>query len=354
MQVGGVNVRSALTKKVLIDCTLGRSAGRVVLLGFAPARLLHKLSFADVLNEDTGCGYQRRLNAQHSLDFRRYIQQEHSSTIPLTFNLRPRSDDGWRVVERGKRSAQLELTADANKLLAQVDCQHRLGYLGDLDVELPFMCFVGLTEREETEVFSVINSKARGLNTSLLDFHDAQLSADLAADRPELFVALYLKNDPTSPWYRQLDLGGASTSGMARRASLRTLQKAVKRFLSRTRLARTHPMDAVARMVLDFWSAVTLTLSEPWAHPRRHFLTKGIGVYALMDIAADLYAEAPPGAVCDKRYFAAALTDFAGTFDWTTEGPLKGLGGESGVKTAVALIRAARSKTRLKVVAGGR
>lgn len=340
--------------RLIIDCTLGRSANRAVLLGFAPALILHSLSFADVLNEDTGRGYQRRFNAQHSLDFRRYIQQDASSTIPLTFNLRPRSDGSWRIVEGDNRLVHLEMATDAGKLLAQVDCQHRLGYLGDLDVELPFMCFVGLTEREEMEVFSVINSKARGLNTSLLDFHDAQLSSDLAADRPELFVALYLKNEPTSPWYRQLDLGGASTSGMARRASLRTLQKAVKRFLSRTRLARTHSMDTVARMVLDFWSAVTLTLPEPWAHPRKHFLTKGIGVYALMDLAADLCAEAPPGTVCDKHYFAAALIDFAGTFDWTTEGPLKGLGGESGVKTAITLIRTARSKTRLKVVAGGR
>jgi DNA sulfur modification protein DndB len=51
------------------------------------------------------------------------------------------------------------------------------------------MCFLGLTEREEMEVFNVINSKAKGLSTSLLDFHDATLAADLASDRPELFIA---------------------------------------------------------------------------------------------------------------------------------------------------------------------
>ena len=354
MQIAEPSSGAVPVTRLTIDCIRGRSANRDVLVGFAPARLLHSLSFADVLNEDTGHGYQRRFNAQHSLDFRRYIQQDASTTIPLTFNLRPRTDDAWRIVDRGSRSVQLELAQDAGKLLAQVDCQHRLGYLGDLDVELPFMCFLGLTDREETEVFSVINSKARGLNTSLLDFHDAQLSADLGGDRPELFVALYLKNEPTSPWYRQLDLGGTSTSAMARRASLRTLQKAIKRFLSRTRLARTHSIETVARIVLDFWSAVTVTLPEPWAQPRKHFLTKGIGVYALMDLAADLCAEAPQDRLPDKRHFAAALGDFAGTFDWTTEGPLKGLGGESGVKTAVTLIRTARGKPRLKVVTNGR
>src|SRR5262249_16848190 len=140
---------------------------------------------------------------QHSLDFRRYIQKPSSAAIPLTFNLRPRTDKAWRLVEIDRRRAKLRIREDAGKVLAQVDCQHRLGHLGDLAIELPFMCFIGLSEREEMEVFNVINGKAKGLSTSLLDFHDAQLSVDLAADRPELFIALFLKNEPRSPWYRQ-------------------------------------------------------------------------------------------------------------------------------------------------------
>lgn len=336
---------------VKIDCMLGQSAGRRVLVGYAPATLLHALSFADVLDEDTGRGYQRRFNSQHSLDFRRYIQKEASSTIPLTFNLRP--GNGCRVVELSSRRARLEIPSETEKVLAQVDCQHRLGHLGDLSIELPFMCFIELSQREEMEIFNVINSKAKGLSTSLLDFHDAQLSTDLAADRPELFVALFLKNDPRSPWYQQLDLGGASSSGMARRASLRTIQKAIKRFLTRTKIIPTNSAEFAAQVVLDFWSAVVMALPDAWSKPRKHLLTKGIGVYALMDLAADLYAECRRGQSCNKKYFAAALADFATEFDWSTDGPLKGLGGEGGVKTAIGLIREARKKSRLKVVSNG-
>lgn len=336
-----------------IPCTLGRSADRPVLMGFAPAKVLYALSFADVLDEASGRGYQRRFNAQHSLDFRRYIQRSGSATIPLTFNLRPRTDYAWRITEGAGRTAILELAKNAGKLLAQVDCQHRLGHLGDLDIELPFMSFIGLSDREEMEVFSIINGKARGLSTSLLDFHDAQLSNDLGHDRPELYIALYLKNEPGSPWYQQLDLGGSSTSGMTRRASLRTLQKAIKRFLAVTKLTRTGSIEDAAHIVLEFWSAVTVVMAEPWTQPRKHLITKGIGVYALMDLAADLYADAPPGMPVDKRYFAAALQDFAGDFDWTSDGPLKGLGGEGGVKAAVTLLRAARRKSRLRVVGRG-
>lgn len=327
----------------------GKSADRVVLLGFAPARLLYSVSFADVLNEDTGHGYQRRFNSQHSLDFRKYIQHEGSSTIPLTFNVRPSTDGLWRLLEGAGGAAILELDPSGGRLLSQVDCQHRLGYLNDLDIELPFMCFVGLSEREEMEVFNVINSKAKGLSTSLLDYHDASLALDLAAERPELFIALQLKNNPESPWFRQLDLGGTTTSGLMRRASLRTLQKAIKRFLKQTRILQEHPIEVAAKIVLDFWSAVAVVLQEAWDSPRRHLINKGVGVYALMTIAGDICMEAVDRG-CDKRFFTAKLAEFAPDFDWTSDGPLKGLGGEGGVASAVKLIRSARHKHGLKVV----
>src|SRR5262245_20331510 len=86
-----------MTESVVISGRLGLSGQKRVLVGFAPAQLLHALSFADILDEDTGRGYQRRFNSQHSLDFRRYIQREDSSTIPLTFNLRPRADGAWKL-----------------------------------------------------------------------------------------------------------------------------------------------------------------------------------------------------------------------------------------------------------------
>jgi DGQHR domain-containing protein len=336
-----------------IDCLLGQAAGRTVLMGFATADVLHALSFADVLDEDTGRGYQRRFNSQHSLDFRRYIQKQTSTTIPLTFNLRPRSDNAWRIAESSDSRAVLEIMDLGTKILSQVDCQHRLGHLNDLRIILPFMCFVGLTERDEMEIFNVINSKAKGLSSSLLDFHDAQLSADLAKDRPELFVALFLKNEPRSPWYQQLDLGGTSSSGMARRASLRTLQKAVKHFIGRSGILRSKSIEEAAQTVLDFWSAVSIAWPNEWAHPRKHLLTKGIGVYSLMDVAADIFREVSQQKICDKRFFSSALADFAPDFDWSSDGPLKGFGGESGVKTAVDLLREARRRARLKVVAHG-
>jgi DNA sulfur modification protein DndB len=322
----------------------GRSADRDVLLGFAPANTLHRISFADVLDEHTGKGYQRRFSDQHSLDFRRYIQRLGSTTIPLTFNLRPSTKDkSWQLAKGADGTAELVIQGGDCRVLAQVDCQHRLGHLADVGVELPYMILVGLSDREEMEVFNTINSKAKGLSSSLLDYHQARLAQDVAAERPELFVALQLNEVETSPWYRQLDLGGNATSGLKRRASLRTMQKAVRRFLSATDILSGLSAEECARVVHDYWVAVSMVLREQWADPRRHFLTKGVGVYALMGILADLWLELPrhkplPG----TAYFSAQLIDFAVAFDWSNEGPLKGLGGESGATAAHGLLRTVR------------
>ena len=322
-------------------------------MGFAPADLLYRLSFPDLLDEDRGTGYQRPFNERHSQDFRRYIKSPNSSTIPLTLNLRPSEQKHWSVFESETGVVQLHISATAEKIMAQVDCQHRLGHLSDLPIPMPFMCFIGLSEREEMEVFSVINSKARGLSTSLLDYHEAQLAEALAEERPELFIALQLNRAEDSPWHRRLNLGGKTTSGLKRIASLRMMQQSIYEFLKATRARTTHSPDDCVRLILDFWVAVVLVLPTQWADARHHMLTKGVGVYALMRIAADIYNETQAaGRPCDRRAFTTALSDFAEAVDWSTTGPLKGFGGQGGVKAAVEHIRDVRKRARYKVVNG--
>jgi hypothetical protein len=205
------------------------------------------------------------------------------------------------------------------------------------------MCYLGLSEQEEMEVFNTINSKAKGLSTSLLDFHDASLANDLAVERPELFIALQLNSNPGSPWYRQLDLGGTSTSGLHRRASLRTMQKAIKRFLRQTRRLGDQSPETIAVVMIDFWTCISVLLRTAWDNPRRYLITKGVGVYVLTSVAADLYEESLlAGQACDRRYLMSKLADFVADIDWSGSGDFRGLGGESGVKAALAHVRSAR------------
>lgn len=331
---------------------IGVSAHKPVFLGFASAQTLYNLSFADILDENTGHGYQRRFNKQHSLDFRKYIQTNSSSTIPLTFNLRPNISDIWTIRKNDAHYSALIINKDRGKVFSQVDCQHRLGFLSDLNIELPFMSFIGLDEKEELEIFNIINSKSKGLSSSLLDFHDATLSSDLGNERPELFIALYLNNNQESPWYKQLDLGGVGTSGLMRRASLRTMQKAVKKFLLRTQILQTDSVQIAAKVIVDFWTSVKFLLQCEWDCPRKHLVTKGVGVYSLTAIAADIFLEKKTN-IPNQQYFINKLSEFISEIDWTSEGDLKGFGGETGVKLAYDLLSKKRRRQSVGAYTNG-
>lgn len=321
---------------------VGRCGDREVFLSFAPAKVLHSHSFADVLDEDSGLGYQRKFNGRHSRDFRQYIQQPGSTTIPLTFNLRP-GTRLWSVSQNEDGNGVLTMTGQA---MAQVDCQHRIGSLADHDMDLAFMAYLGLTCEEEASIFTVINSKAKGLSTSLLDYNLARLSADLGSQAPHLYIALHLNSHDGSPWFRQLDLGGQQVLGMKRRASLRMMQVAVQKFLKNSNILATSSTVEAAQVVLDFWCAIAGVLAKEWRDSRRYFVVKGIGVYSLMLVAADLYIDAVSrGLHPDTSYFTAALREFIGAIDWSNHGPLEGFSGESGATKAYKLLRDERMKS---------
>jgi DGQHR domain-containing protein len=322
---------------------LGRCGDREVFIGFATAAELSQVSFPDILDEVTGKGYQRRFHREHSLEFKRYIQQPGATTIPLTFNLRP-GRRSWKL-KRGPAGATLTIDLAKGPVMAQVDCQHRLGYLRDSPIPFAFMVYIGLGIDEEMEIFRVINGKAKGLSGSLLDFTESRLvKDDLKAAKPELFIALVLHEDQNSPWYQRLDLGGNRTTGPMRVASLRTMQKAARRFLREAGLSNQSVDESVASSVVDFWMAVAIVLEEQWQRPRQHMLVKGIGVYSLMSLAGELYREGiAKGRVCNLDYYIAALSDFLHAVDWSNQGPLKGFGGASGADAALGLLRQMRA-----------
>jgi DGQHR domain-containing protein len=322
---------------------IGRCGDREVFLGFANASELSQISFPDILDEVSGKGYQRRFHREHSLEFKRYIQKAGATTIPLTFNLRP-DRNGWKL-KRSSSGATLIVDLAADPVMAQVDCQHRLGYLRESQISFAFMAYIGLGIEDEIEIFRVINGKAKGLSGSLLDFTEARLvEDDLKAAKPELFLALMLHEDQRSPWYQRLDLGGNRTTGPLRVASLRTMQKAARRFIREAGLSNTDVGDHTASLLIDFWRAITVVLSKQWNQPRQNMLVKGIGVYCLMSMAGELYREANSKRVaCDIDYYISALSDFVQGIDWSSKGPLKGYGGASGADAALALLRQIRA-----------
>ncbi len=309
---------------------LGTAGALEVFIGFAPASVLYEYSFPDVLNEDTGEGYQRPYNKTHSLDFKSYINRPGSSTPPLTFNLRQQSSDFWEVMKGEGNSATL-LIRDSMKCLAQVDCQHRLGELVGVDIQLAFMTYIGLDLRQEMAIFNIINSKAKGLSSSLTDYHESKLLTDLKKDAPHLFISRKLNEDQTSPWCRLIRYGGETTSGLKRRTSFRMMQKTVQAFLTQTKTVLDIPIEEKYQLVLCFWKAVQSTFPDAWKDHRSNLVTKGVGLYGLMQLLGDI-VKSNPKADFSVDYFRAKLLPLKSSIDWSSQGRFAYVGGKKGVQ----------------------
>jgi DGQHR domain-containing protein len=344
----------------LVLKVLKASCGQLrVVLGAAPANELASVSFADVLDEARDEGYQRPMDPQHSREFRTYIESRGATTIPLTFNLRGSQGDAWSVSEPDASGvATLKIrrpNTGSPAVLAQVDCQHRLGMMGDSSVPLTFQCFLGLGAREEMRIFNVINGKAKGLSSSLLDYHTTKLTPDLAAVQVDLYIAKMLNDDPSSVWHGKVKLGGTATQGSTRRISLRGLQTATKLLLQRCPFGPSSqllPIDQY-QIVRDFWTAVATVWPHAWNQPRTYLLVKGVGVTALSMLAGEIIT-----AVLSRQQPANAETFGAylsplGDVDWSTTGTFKGFGGRHGASEAHQVLAARLFAPGLAVVRAG-
>lgn len=316
---------------------IGKSGDLPVFIGFESASTLIALSFPDILNEDSGEGYQRPYNRAHSLDFKNYITRAGSSTPPLTFNLRNEYADFWHIKKGDGDCATLVIQGGV-KCLAQVDCQHRLGELSGVDIKLAFMTYIGLDLRQEMAIFNVINSKAKGLCSSLTDYHESKLLNDLAAEAPHLFISRRLNEDPVSPWYRLIRYGGETTSGLKRRTSFRMMQKTVQSFLTQTRTYIDTSLEYKYEIVLNYWKAVQIVFPEEWMEHRNNLITKGVGLYGLMQLLADIVKKKPT-ADFSSEYFAGELFPLKNNFDWSSHGRFAYVGGKKGVQDVYLALR---------------
>ncbi len=318
---------------------LGRCGHLDVFLGFAPAKVLHSLSFTDVLKEQTGEGYQRPRNISHSRSFRDYILTPGSSTIPLTFNLRDTLAEHWELKENQNGFARLSVSKGV-PCLAQVDCQHRLGELWDQDIPLAYMAFIGLDLRTEMALFNIINSKAKGLSSSLTDYHESTLINDLATEAPHLYIARKLNEDTESPWYGIIRYGGENTSGLKRRTSLRMMQTSIRRFLRNCPPDSLGGIEGSYDLVAQYWRAVRRAFPEEWADHRHHLLTKGVGLYSLMLLLEDIVRSTPHEELTEDALFSK-LDGLRPSIDWKSQGMFADAGGRKGAHEVYLVLKKA-------------
>jgi len=311
-----------------------------VYIGSASLKDLASVSHVDRAVMDGNDGFQRELNKRHAQDFANFVDDprvhhlEKAAAPPLIFSLRAKNPIFDR---KGDGAGVLYLPLDQSTM-AQLDAQHRMARTGGSEKQLPFMIFYELSSEEERGIFTVINDNHKGLTKSLVDKHVADLiGPDLPDVLPHLAIAKKLNEDPASPWFKAVDTGGEKTPGNKRRVTLRTLQEATKSMIAGPR-AQNADFDTKYEAVVSYWKAVVSLFPNAWGSPRRHLITKGIGVHALSTVGRDIVE----GCLAVGEWSVAAmekpLSRLSG-LDWGNKTSVfANFSGQKGVKFATALL----------------
>ena len=112
----------------------------------------------------------------------------------------------------------------------------------------------------------------------------------LKVQNPALYIVQKLPKDRRSPFYQKIHEGGKVEKGTTIAGlTIANLTNAVRDVLSRsTRLAQFPDTDAQYRVIKNFWLAVKRWLPDAWKRPRDYVIFKGVGLYAISYVGAEI------------------------------------------------------------------
>lgn len=168
------------------------------------SRRLDSLAFVSRREEDKAEGYQRNLSGQRAADIAMYLERQEGvlpNNIIINFNAPVQFDD---------KTGELAIPDEEN-IAFIIDGQHRMYGLRKAarSYEVVVTAFVGLDIEEQAKQFKMINSKQRGVPSSLLyDLLDLTKNGTFVEQRGHE-LAVRLNDDSSSPWFGMIDMTGS-------------------------------------------------------------------------------------------------------------------------------------------------
>lgn len=150
----------------IVQCKM---RGKVAYQGHLSAIDALNLTYVKPYNDPSGKGYQRPVDPKRCNDFALYLSQgDNALFTPILLN----AAGEWEFVPYDKiRPSYGRLICKGKASL--MDGQHRLGgikrYIQETNsnINVPFLAFHFLDEDEEIQLFDTINTKAKGIGSSL-------------------------------------------------------------------------------------------------------------------------------------------------------------------------------------------
>lgn len=299
--------------------------GRVVYQGFVSSQVAINFSYSKLYNDPSGKGYQRPINKKRCEDFASYLSQgEDSLYTPILLN----AAGNWEFYAYDKQRPNLGRLL-CKKKGTLMDGQHRLGgiekYINETasTLSVPFLAFHYLDDDEEIKLFDVINTKAKGIGTSL--------SRYLNRNNDEIsWVATNLILNPESPFFNKGTLTGKRSK--EKNITLQNLYNIVKLLTKKSSLENLSK-EKKLNLCLFYFNTIRELFPEQWADNKLYRMTHITCLNALAIAGNKIINEnyLIKSQQPDSVKIANLLVDLV-EIDWLSTGNLKYLKGAAGSK----------------------
>lgn len=320
------------TNIVIENVVQSKMRGRVIYQGAVSSQVAVNFSYSKLFNDPSGKGYQRPINKKRCKDFANYLSQgEDSLYTPILLNAAGNWD--FHAYDRHRPSYGRLV---CRKKATLMDGQHRLGgikeYIEETDstLSVPFLAFHYLDEDEEIKLFDVINTKAKGIGTSL--------SRYLNRDNDDFsWVATNLILKPESPFFSKGTLIGKRTK--EKHITLQNLYQIVNLLTKKSDLAKL-PKEKILNITMFYFNLIKELLPEEWEDYKNYRLTHITCLNALAIVGNELINEnyLAKSHQPDSVKIAKKLLNL-GDIDWSANGDLRFVKGVAGTKILAGNIK---------------
>jgi DGQHR domain-containing protein len=157
--------------------------------------------------------------------------------------------------------------------------------------DLVVTAFLGIDVAEQAKQFKIINSKQKGVPTSLLyDLLDLTKDGTYVQQRGHE-LATRLNDDPESPWYRQIDLTG-SGDGLITQTRV---VSAVENLISERGALFQYTEEEQYGILKNYFTSIKTVFASDWGN-KSSVITKALGFSAWLIVLPQVFG------VCVQRF----------------------------------------------------
>jgi len=349
-------IRIGVIKDVCLGYTVYR--GNVKACDLEPA------TWIDFYDEEVNpLGYQRPFNEARSRDAARYAEEPdafwpesilamrdntevENEGDQVTFNFTPESTGskfGELIVDyNAQRTETLEgQVFKWRRAFSQVDCQHRLGKMGESDKYVTVCIVPGITRFEEAIIFKTINDNQKKISTSLVDAIIQLSQSPLEA--PEVHWAFNLSRDVGSCFYKKVNMEGKNIYGQVYLVTLRTFRTSISSLVSGKRYISYNMNDMASFdqfyiLIRSYWNEVSTLWPREFTDLRNFKLMTVPGLKGLARYSRKIFRNAFETGSNNTDLTSRVNQRGVNVMDWSSLGPLMLASGNAGASAVYQLL----------------